>query len=330
MKYKIIHVIPKNINSGPVNVAKDISKGLILSGIDSEIYSIRDTKINNFFYNIFVFYKYVKSQDNIILHSHAIISDVFCYILSKTLNIRWISTVHNDPEEDLKFIYPKMYKVICYFWLYILRHADKVVFLTKYICNKQNIKNKVFIHNSRFLINNNISNNLKNKIETIGFCGALIERKNIYSLVKNFSEIGKYNLLIAGDGNLQGSINKHIIENNIDNIKLLGHLDDLDVFWNEIDILILPSFAEGVPLVAIEALSRNIPLILMDLENYNGVFSSDETIFISDVNPSQLEYAINKIILNYSSYVISASKSFQEKFKFEDWILKYIRLYKDL
>lgn len=323
MKYKIIHIVPRNINSGPVNVAKDICIGLIQGGFESEVFSLRNQNGNNIITSFYSLYKIKKAYKNTIFHSHGIIPDIVCYILSLLLDFKWISTVHIDPEEDLKFIYPRSYKLICFFWLLILKRANKVVFLTEYISNKQKLHNKTFIHNSRYIVHDMSTRKINKKV--IGFCGALIERKNIRLLVESFEQMSKYNLLVAGDGPLYKSLTKKV--NKTNNIKLLGHLDDLTSFWNDIDILILPSFAEGLPLVAIEALSKNIPLILINLDNYRGVFSCKETYFISNVDKVQLEDAINKIFLNYNLYSSSANKTFEEKFKFEDWIIKYIGVY---
>jgi len=47
-------------------------------------------------------------------------------------------------------------------------------------------------------------------------------------------------------------------------IRMLGWCDNLDVIYSALDLLIIPSRAEGVPLVMIEALARHIPVVGSD------------------------------------------------------------------
>lgn len=122
-------------------------------------------------------------------------------------------------------------------------------------------------------------------------------------------------------------LQKKIKNRNSGNIKLLGQQEDLSVFWSDIDILILPSFAEGVPLVAIESLSKNVPLILMNLKNYQGIFSKDESVFIDSVNEETLILSFEKIFDDYNKYSYSAGETYLNKFNFVSWIKKISHIY---
>ncbi|HHR5848950.1 TPA: glycosyltransferase family 4 protein [Providencia alcalifaciens] len=310
-----------------MNVARDIVYGLNKKNIKATLFYLR-SKDNYGLISSFatLFSVLRKSKDIEVLHSHGIFPDLFCFFLSFFFNFKWISTIHADPEEDLKFIYPKTYKIVCCFWRLILKKAKKAVYLTEYIYSKQKSQNKLFIHNSRLIEDLKI-NSLPNKcgLKRLGFCGALIERKNIKNLVLNFPNNSNYSLIVSGDGPLKSEL-KSIYKKNI---TYIGHNDDLSYFWSSIDILILPSFAEGVPLVAIEAIARGIPLILMNLDNYNGVFTDNEAFFISNINQDSLIFAIEHIYNNYEDYHLGAISAYAHNFNFANWIEKYIVLYSE-
>ncbi|MGO2335516.1 glycosyltransferase family 4 protein [Providencia sp.] len=325
----IIHVVPSDVNAGPINVAKDLVYGLNNLNWSSSIFFLRDAKRKGLLHNFIKLTRMLKSKKIDVLHSHGIIPDLFCFILSFFFSFKWVSTIHADPQEDLKFLYPKSYMLICFLWQKILSRAEHAVYLTEYIYSKQQNHNKYFIHNSRLINPQLISEKLTSPIllkHKIGFCGVLIERKNVRNLVFTMKSIPEYTLLIAGDGQLRFELEEN--SKNYQNISFLGHQDDLTYFWDNIDILILPSFAEGVPLVAIEAIARGVPLILMNLDNYKNVFTESETFFISDLNGNTLSSAIKHIYQNYSNYHKNALHTYLKNFDYDDWVNKYIFLYK--
>ncbi|OCA56607.1 glycosyltransferase [Photorhabdus namnaonensis] len=324
---EVIHIVPSDKNAGPVNVARDLVFGLNEIGVNSVLFNLRGNGRRSLLFSFTTLLKMIRKKNKRVLHSHGMIPDLFCYILSFFSSFRWVSTVHIDPEEDLKFIYPKSYKWICLFWRKTLKRASHVIYLTEYIYSKQNSDNKRVIHNSRLIKDFNILKKRPNDKITLGFCGALIERKNIRNLINVIRNMPNYLLLVAGGGPLEKELNHKIISDKNPNIKLLGHQENLKQFWESIDILILPSFAEGVPLVAIEAISKGIPLILMDLNNYRGVFTQNESVFITNLNEETLLTAIKKIHHNYDSYSKAAEVAYLERFNFREWILSYKATY---
>lgn len=70
-------------------------------------------------------------------------------------------------------------------------------------------------------------------------------------------------LLLIGEGSQYSSINKKINELNLNtDVLLINSVADCRNFYNAMDILIVPSFSEGGPLVAVEAQGTNLPVIM--------------------------------------------------------------------
>lgn len=73
-------------------------------------------------------------------------------------------------------------------------------------------------------------------------------------------------LLLIGGGELEGSIMKRVTELGISkNVIFIGVIDNVNELINCLDLLILPSFSEGVPLAAIEALANDLTVICSDV-----------------------------------------------------------------
>jgi glycosyltransferase involved in cell wall biosynthesis len=108
--------------------------------------------------------------------------------------------------------------------------------------------------------------NLNGKF-VIGHIGRFSEQKNHRFLIKVFEEYHKYNkdsiLILVGIGELFNEINKLIVERNLsDCVKLFGLRNDIPDVLSVFNVLLLPSYYEGMPNVVIEAQAMGVPCIV--------------------------------------------------------------------
>jgi len=87
-----------------------------------------------------------------------------------------------------------------------------------------------------------------------GFIGRFSNEKGILELLDIFKAINE-RLIVAGGGPLQNQVESICVENN--NLDYLGEIkaNEIDVFFEKIDVLIIPSYEEAGPLVGIEAMA---------------------------------------------------------------------------
>lgn len=101
----------------------------------------------------------------------------------------------------------------------------------------------------------------------VGMVGRLCQEKN-YPFALNLiselrAEMPECILVIVGNGEEQGSIEKRIRELGMEeNVKLLGKRSDVQRLYQAFDIFLLPSFHEGFPVAAVEAMASGLPVLL--------------------------------------------------------------------
>lgn len=103
----------------------------------------------------------------------------------------------------------------------------------------------------------------------IGMVSRLSEEKNVPFALRLLPLIQKKNpnavLVIAGNGPDEEKIRALAQELSLgDSVRLLGRRPDAHRLYQAYDLLLMPSFTEGFPVVAVEAMSSGLPVILSD------------------------------------------------------------------
>jgi len=100
----------------------------------------------------------------------------------------------------------------------------------------------------------------------IGSAGRFSPEKGFQVLVDAFCEVARAvqsaGLVLFGDGPERNRIAKQIADLDLGRrCVLAGFRDDLDDFMPHFDVFVLPSFTEGLPNVALEALAARVPVV---------------------------------------------------------------------
>lgn len=146
-------------------------------------------------------------------------------------------------------------------------------------------QSNVFVLKNSVEIPAKITRNRKGVL-CILYSGVLIERKGVIYLLKTINKMienreDKILLKIAGSGEKQGELRDYCINNGImEYVDFLGWVDakKMNKLYRWADVLVLPSFNEGLPMAIIEAMANALPIIATDvgsvseivIDNYNG------------------------------------------------------------
>jgi glycosyltransferase involved in cell wall biosynthesis len=105
----------------------------------------------------------------------------------------------------------------------------------------------------------------------IGHVGRFMEQKNHLFLLEIVAEVAKrkpkMRLLLIGDGSLRPEIEQKVIQLGLtDHIIFAGLRPDVpNLMLGAMDVFLLPSFYEGLPLVLLEAQAAGLPCIFSDV-----------------------------------------------------------------
>lgn len=113
----------------------------------------------------------------------------------------------------------------------------------------------------------------------IGMVGRLSEEKNnLYALdlmPRILKEIPNAVLVVAGNGPDEEKFRNKVQEMGLgDAVKQLGRRSDVARLYQAFDVYLLPSFTEGYPVAAVEAMSSGLPVLLSDTITRELAFSS--------------------------------------------------------
>jgi glycosyltransferase involved in cell wall biosynthesis len=101
------------------------------------------------------------------------------------------------------------------------------------------------------------------------FVGRLVPEKGVHDLIKAFSiaRLNDIKLVIVGSADFEDKYSKELINLSADNIIFAGRRtgEDLLAIYSSAQLFVLPSYHEGLPIVALEALSLSVPILLSNI-----------------------------------------------------------------
>ncbi|MCL2014506.1 MAG: glycosyltransferase family 1 protein, partial [Oscillospiraceae bacterium] len=103
----------------------------------------------------------------------------------------------------------------------------------------------------------------------VGHIGRFVYPKNHKFLIKIFAQVAKQEpnaiLMLVGDGELKPEIEQMTDELGIRRfVRFLGVRQDVQELYQAMDVFVLPSLYEGLPVVGIEAQASGLPFIMSD------------------------------------------------------------------
>lgn len=105
--------------------------------------------------------------------------------------------------------------------------------------------------------------------KVVGHVGTMIEVKNHRFILEVFRELYKKNntfrLLLIGDGPLRTELELFILENGLkEAVCMTGNINNVHEYLNAIDLILMPSIHEGLPLALIEQQANGLRCVVSD------------------------------------------------------------------
>lgn len=186
-------------------------------------------------------------QHTPLLHTHGYKAGIIGRSLARMLKLPVVSTFHNgDPGQGRLYFYNLLDRFTSY--------LSENISVSDSISNNIPAKSRV-IPNFVDVPSQEIDFSHRHEI---AFVGRFSQEKGP-DIFAEISEEMPYQFSCYGDGPL-----KQKIQSENPAIKFYGSVD-MDKHWHKIRILVIPSRHEGLPMVALEAFARGIPVIASDV-----------------------------------------------------------------
>jgi glycosyltransferase involved in cell wall biosynthesis len=134
------------------------------------------------------------------------------------------------------------------------------------------------------------------------YAGRLCSTKGVTALLEGFAGLGASpaRLRIAGGGPQRETLEARATELGIaDRVQFLGSIASIEPQLRWADVLVLPSFVEGIPRIVMEAFAAGVPVIGSDIPGTRLLIDSRETgLLVEPGNPRSIAQALDEIAKN--------------------------------
>lgn len=275
-----------------------------------------------------------------IVHSHRYKENLISFINWKFHpGCRLIATQHGMPEEFGKNKI-KAQMVNHFNFLLLSFGFDKMVVVSGDM-KKKLIRKYGFNKNDIDVIRNGVGEviakaEIKDKKFVIGSAGRLSPIKDYPLLIEIAKAMVKVNdqviFKLAGDGpeksRLCHMVQRYGLEKQFE---FLGQLEDMEAFYNTLDVYLNTSLHEGIPMTILEAMARGIPVVAPDVGGIREIIQDGADGFMvkerdaSNFAEKCLYLCREKKV--YRKMSICAVKKIEEKFTMHHMADQYYQLY---
>lgn len=216
--------------------------------------------------------------------------------------------------------------------------SEKIILYSEGLINQWHLEryvDKICIAHRHFINFNTftITIPLYDRPKLIGYIGRLSEEKGIENFVQALPEILRdhknLRVIIGGDGPLMDSIVISLNENKIrERVEIVGWISHevLPQYLNQLRLLVLPSYTEGLPNIILEAMSCGTPVLATPVGAIPDIVKDGDTGFIiSDNSPVNIARNVNRVLNSPDLLNITetARRVVKEEFTFEHVVDKW-------
>ena len=298
---------------------------------------------------VFELRKYVKENKIILIHSHGYKSNFYSLLCSINTKIKRIATCHNWLGGGVKM---RFYESLDKF---LLKRFDKVVavsdLLKEEIINSKISKEKVVVisngidigrfgvlaSGSRLRIKQALG--IKESDKVMGTISRLSIEKGHDCLLKAFAKIAlkfpDVKLVIVGDGPLLSSLRLQAASLKLgDKVIFTGIRNDIPEILGMMDIFVLPSLVEGMPMVLLEAMAAQKPIVATKVGAVPKLIEHNKTgLLIEPKDPDSIYASIAVLLQDKEKAKLVSLNAFERvKNEFSSSLMaqKYSAVYKEI
>lgn len=341
---KIAYILSSLANSGPIIVANELVKLMILHGHHVDVYYF-DNKVDLDFpcpihrismKSSFCFNRYD------IIHCHGLRPDVFV-LFHKPLFCKTpvVTTIHSYMFLDHAYKYGKfLAQITARLVLTATYRDDKVILLSRDMLDyyKKYLPNKklTFAYNTRSSNPNLMLNNIEED-ELCLFKGSspllcsvsnINARKGLHQIIQVLPFLPNFKYCVVGDGEDKDYLENLAIKLGVNNrVLFVGSKKNIFPYLLNSDVFVMPSYSEGFPLAVLEAAAAGKPIVCSDISIFREIFDGDEVVRFELDNLMNLKNAIELAFNNRNVLGSKVHAKYLHLYSPESFYYRHIEIY---
>nr|WP_086940413.1 glycosyltransferase family 4 protein [Thaumasiovibrio occultus] len=196
-----------------------------------------------------------------IVHAHGYKASILARVLCRYSGVRCITTFHAGEQGKGRLRF--------YEWLNRASACLSQNLAVSRVIQARLPVDSILVHN--FIATDDIGFAPKapSRPLNIGFVGRLSEEKGIDRFIALSKRHPVCRWHVFGDGPLRQAVL------DADHVVFHGQVDAMDEHWSQLDLVLMPSRFEGLPLTAIEAMARGIPVFATQVGLLNALIDGN-------------------------------------------------------
>jgi glycosyltransferase involved in cell wall biosynthesis len=261
-----------------------------------------------------------------IIHAHfAVPAGALAWMLSRVTGIPYVLTVHlgdvpggvpEKTDEWFRWVYPFTPKI----W----RNAKEIVAVSEFT---RQLALKKYKEEIQVLPNGVDLNTLMpdqislNDPPRIVFAGRFMEQKNPLQVVQTLKALRelKWQCVMIGDGPLKEDVRCAINELGLqDRFQLTGWIEPQEVlaWFDRSDILFMPSRAEGLPVVGVQALAKGLAIVASHVGGFVDLVDNDKNGYL-ETEVDRFSTSLSGLLSDSNRLLSFRSASLEKAMSFE-------------
>lgn len=258
-----------------------------------------------------------------IIHTHfAVPSGALAWALSVLTGIPYVLTAHlGDVPGGVPEKTGKWFRWLEPFTKPIWRRATKIVAVSEFT---RQLALKHYSVDVRVIPNGADVQHLvpaeikQNHPPQLVFAGRFVYQKNPLTIIKVLSQLKdlEWTCSMLGDGPLFGDVKKEIAKQGMsDRFNLTGWVTPEDVLdqFSKSDILFMPSFSEGLPVVGVQALASGLAIVSSRIGGFLDLVDHEKNGYLIDVHDADAFSRSLRLLLSSPETLLKFRKASIEK-----------------
>lgn len=215
--------------------------------------------------------RYLRNNRIDVVHSHKYKTNVYTLAASVGAGVGLVSTCHNWLGTSLRMrAYAALDKrVLRRFDIVAAVSADIARVLANYVSHDRIRQAPNGVDVARFGRTDRAAAKAMLGLEgrrVVGFVGRLSVEKGIEQLLRAVASVAQTDkrilALIVGGGGLRETLEQQVRELGIaEQVRFVGEQRDIATYYDAMDIFVLPSYNEGLPMAVLEAMASRVPVV---------------------------------------------------------------------